>query len=184
MLNPPYVICSTAVLRIDVTISANQVARSLTCDVCLGSRPCLPCLHHRQREQCWLFHQNKECVILTMTTSDLFREAEGGKNVALCCGEADETGGTSRHPNSGNAIGNGWQNFRELFGGVSDEGGVLGHVIYGVTQGDVYWYRYKVKARQILPVIAVGIPARERLSVGAGEVFRRPRCGMDQLAAP
>ena len=59
-------------------------------------------------------------------------------------GEADETGGTGWDPNSGNPIGRGWQGFRELFGGVSDEGGRVGHVIYGVTgDGDVLWYRYE-----------------------------------------
>jgi hypothetical protein len=59
-------------------------------------------------------------------------------------GKADESGGTGWHPNSGNPIGNGWQGFRAIFGGVSDEGGVIGHVIYGVTEdGDVYWFRYE-----------------------------------------
>jgi hypothetical protein len=52
-------------------------------------------------------------------------------------GEADSSGGTGWHSNSGNPIGNGWQNFRYLFGGISDEDGI-GHVIHGVTEdGDV-----------------------------------------------
>ena len=78
-------------------------------------------------------------------------------------GEPDESGATGWHRNSGNAIGKGWQEFRELFGGVSDEGGVVGHVIYGVTQdGDVIGTATKVKARQMIPAIPVGTPTRER----------------------
>lgn len=57
-------------------------------------------------------------------------------------GESDVTGGTGWHPNSGSAIGNGWQGFRHLFGGVTDEEG-RGHVIYAVTRDhNVLWYRY------------------------------------------
>jgi hypothetical protein len=53
-------------------------------------------------------------------------------------GVADPNGATGWHPNSGNPIGNGWQGFRQLYGGISDEGGTIGHVIYGVTtDGDV-----------------------------------------------
>jgi hypothetical protein len=41
-------------------------------------------------------------------------------------GVADPNGATGWHPNSGNPIGNGWQGFRQLYGGVSDEGGTIG----------------------------------------------------------
>lgn len=44
--------------------------------------------------------------------------------------------------NSGNPIGNGWENFRAVFGGATDAGG-RGHVIYAVApNGDLLWYRY------------------------------------------
>ena len=59
-------------------------------------------------------------------------------------GVADPNGVIGWDPNSGNPIGNGWQGFRQLYGGISDEGGTIGHVIYGVTtDGDVFWYRYE-----------------------------------------
>jgi hypothetical protein len=57
-------------------------------------------------------------------------------------GESDRSGSTGFHPNSGNPIGNGWQNFRALFGGSDDSGG-FGQVIYAVAQnGDLLWYKY------------------------------------------
>lgn len=53
-------------------------------------------------------------------------------------GEADPSGSTGWAPNSGNPIGNGWQNFREVFGGAS--------VVYAVApNGDLLWYRYDGK---------------------------------------
>jgi hypothetical protein len=61
-------------------------------------------------------------------------------------GDADPSGTLGWAPNSGNVIGNGWQGFRAVFGGASDEGG-FGNVIYAVTQvhltgGDLSWRRY------------------------------------------
>jgi hypothetical protein len=57
-------------------------------------------------------------------------------------GVSDRSGSTGWSPNSGNPIGNGWQNFRGLFGGSDDSGG-FGQVIYAVAQnGDLLWYRY------------------------------------------
>jgi hypothetical protein len=57
-------------------------------------------------------------------------------------GESDRSGSVGWHSNSGNPIGNGWQNFRAVFGGVNDSGG-FGHVVYAVAQnGDLLWYRY------------------------------------------
>ena len=57
-------------------------------------------------------------------------------------GESDRSGRTGWDPNSGNPIGNSWQNFRAVFGGANDSGG-FGQVIYAVTQnGDLLWYRY------------------------------------------
>lgn len=57
-------------------------------------------------------------------------------------GVNDPTGGTGWHPNSGNPIGNGWQGFKRLFGGVTDQGG-FGHVLMGVNGGnDLLWYKY------------------------------------------
>jgi Tachylectin len=57
-------------------------------------------------------------------------------------GESDRSGSTGWAPNSGSPIGNGWQDFRALFGGSNDSGG-FGQVIYAVAQnGDMLWYRY------------------------------------------
>jgi Tachylectin len=57
-------------------------------------------------------------------------------------GEHDPTGHTGWHPNSGNAIGNGWHGFRHIFGGVTDVS-EFGHVLYGVTQDrQMLWYKY------------------------------------------
>jgi hypothetical protein len=51
-------------------------------------------------------------------------------------GEGDVSGGTGWHENSGNRIGNGWQNFLHLLG--AGDG-----VIIGVDQnGDLRWYQY------------------------------------------
>ncbi|MFN8525460.1 MAG: tachylectin-related carbohydrate-binding protein [Chloroflexota bacterium] len=50
-------------------------------------------------------------------------------------GQEDPTGGTGWHPNSGNRIGNGWQNFRQVFGS--------GGSIYAIHEnGNLLWYRY------------------------------------------
>lgn len=58
-------------------------------------------------------------------------------------GEHDPTGTAGWHPNSGNAIGNGWNGLRHIFGGTSDAGR-FGHVIYAVDQnGALRWYRYE-----------------------------------------
>lgn len=57
-------------------------------------------------------------------------------------GESDHSGTVGWDPNSGNQVGNGWQNFSAVFGGVSDSGG-WGYVIYAVAKnGDLLWYRY------------------------------------------
>ena len=57
-------------------------------------------------------------------------------------GEADPSGATGWHANSGNVIGNGWANFTDLTGGTNDSGG-FGAVLYAVAQnGDMLWYRY------------------------------------------
>jgi hypothetical protein len=51
-------------------------------------------------------------------------------------GESDITGATGWHENSGNPIGNGWQNLRHMHGS--------GNVIFAVAQnGDLLWYRYE-----------------------------------------
>jgi hypothetical protein len=57
-------------------------------------------------------------------------------------GQSDRSGTVGWDANSGNQVGNGWQDFRAVFGGVSDSGG-LGYVIYAVARnGDLIWYRY------------------------------------------
>lgn len=54
--------------------------------------------------------------------------------------EGDGRDDTSWHANSGNPIGNGWQGFRALFGGVREDGA---DVLFGVAQnGDLLWYSY------------------------------------------
>jgi hypothetical protein len=59
-------------------------------------------------------------------------------------GESNRSGSTGWSPNSGNPIGNGWQNFRALFGGLDDSGAGGGLVIYAVAQnGDLLWYQYE-----------------------------------------
>jgi hypothetical protein len=56
-------------------------------------------------------------------------------------GKNDRSGSTGWLPNSGNPIGNGWQDFRALFGGLDDFGQ---EVIYAVAHnGDLLWYRYE-----------------------------------------
>lgn len=51
-------------------------------------------------------------------------------------GEADRSGVLGWHANSGNVIGNGWNNFLHLFGS--------GGAIFGVHEsGDLLWYRYE-----------------------------------------
>lgn len=57
-------------------------------------------------------------------------------------GTRDRSGGTGWHPNSGNPIGNGWQNFRTVFGGTRGGGSVL-YAVKG--NGDLLWYRYDGK---------------------------------------
>jgi hypothetical protein len=50
-------------------------------------------------------------------------------------GQNDPSGGTGWHPNSGNPIGNGWQNFRHIHGSSN--------VFFAVAQnGDLLWYSY------------------------------------------
>lgn len=57
-------------------------------------------------------------------------------------GVDDVSANTGWHPNSGNPIGNGWQNMQHVFGGVIDSRG-FGHVIMAVDQnGDLRWYNY------------------------------------------
>ncbi|MCP3098491.1 hypothetical protein LZ198_06320 [Myxococcus sp. K15C18031901] len=57
-------------------------------------------------------------------------------------GVADPRGGTGWHPNSGNPIGRGWQNFLHLAAGTTDVSG-FSTVLYAVAQnGDLLWYRY------------------------------------------
>ncbi len=57
-------------------------------------------------------------------------------------GEDDVSGTLGWHPNSGNPVGNGWQNMKHIFGGVT-EFGDWSHVVYAVAQnGDLFWYRY------------------------------------------
>src|SRR5689334_3177861 len=51
-------------------------------------------------------------------------------------GTADQTGGTGWVVNSGNPIGRGWQNFRQVLG-IGD-----GHVLAIKPDGDLLWYRY------------------------------------------
>lgn len=58
-------------------------------------------------------------------------------------GEDDPSGSLGWQPNSGNAIGNGWERMVHVFGGVTDLGG-FGHTIFGVLpNGDMHWYHYK-----------------------------------------
>jgi tachylectin len=55
-------------------------------------------------------------------------------------GEEDPSGTLGWQPNSGNQVGNGWQNFRYIFGGSDGAGG---RVLYAVkNNGDLLWYRY------------------------------------------
>ncbi|OJD90250.1 hypothetical protein MCCC1A01412_14805 [Bacillus anthracis] len=50
-------------------------------------------------------------------------------------GENDPSGTLGWHPNSGNRIGNGWQNFRNIHGS--------GRAIFGIHEnGELYWYSY------------------------------------------
>ncbi|MCC5668907.1 hypothetical protein LC653_34895 [Nostoc sp. CHAB 5784] len=50
-------------------------------------------------------------------------------------GEHNPEGTTGWHPNSGNRVGNGWQNFRHLHGS--------GNVVFGVNEsGNLLWYSY------------------------------------------
>lgn len=57
-------------------------------------------------------------------------------------GEADRSGATGWQANSGNHVGHGWENFREVFSGFSDAAGA-GSVVYAVADnGDLLWYRY------------------------------------------
>ena len=82
-------------------------------------------------------HGSGNVVFAVRENGDLLWHAYEGM------GESDVTGATGWHPNSGNPIGNGWQNFRHIFGGVTDVGG-FGHVIYTVTQtGELLWHRYE-----------------------------------------
>jgi len=59
-------------------------------------------------------------------------------------GTADRTGALGWHPNSGNAIGRGWQHFRHVFV-LPQEGRTTtpGITVFGVAEnGDLRWYRY------------------------------------------
>src|ERR1700761_9128638 len=58
-------------------------------------------------------------------------------------GESDRSGATGWHANSGNTIGNGWQNFRQVFVTPAEGRSPGSLVIYAVAQnGDLHWYRY------------------------------------------
>jgi Tachylectin len=53
-------------------------------------------------------------------------------------GEHDPSGASGWHPNSGNRVGNGWQNFRHIHGS--------GNVVFAVHEnGDLLWYSYSGK---------------------------------------
>lgn len=57
-------------------------------------------------------------------------------------GESDVTGALGWHPNSGNVIGNGWQNMLRIFT-FPQAGHVNKITIFGVAQnGDLHWYSY------------------------------------------
>jgi hypothetical protein len=57
-------------------------------------------------------------------------------------GESDPSGSLGWDPRSGNPIGNGFQNFRAVFGGANDTNG-FHRVLFAVQQnGDLLWYRY------------------------------------------
>lgn len=57
-------------------------------------------------------------------------------------GEPDAKGERYWHPNSGNEIGQGWQDMRQVFGSLSPAG-ADGHVLMGVdTAGNLRWHRY------------------------------------------
>ena len=58
-------------------------------------------------------------------------------------GQADRSGGTGWHPNSGNPIGNGWQNFVHLFVLPQQGHSSRGITVFGVEpNGDLRWYLY------------------------------------------
>ncbi len=56
-------------------------------------------------------------------------------------GDADVTGATGWHPNSGNVIATNWGRYRNTFGGLSP--GSAGHVLFAVDgAGYLYWFYY------------------------------------------
>jgi len=57
-------------------------------------------------------------------------------------GTEDRSGGTGWLPNSGNAIGRGWNRFSKIVGGLSDRDG-LGIELFAVEpNGNLFWYKY------------------------------------------
>jgi Tachylectin len=81
-------------------------------------------------------HGSSNVVFAVAQNGDLLWYAYNGR------GERDASGATGWHANSGNPIGNGWQGFQHLFGGVTDQGG-FAHILFGVQpNGDLLWYRY------------------------------------------
>jgi M6 family metalloprotease-like protein len=81
-------------------------------------------------------HGSSNVFFAVSQNGDLLWYSYGGQ------GEADVSGGTGWHSNSGNPIGNGWQGMQHIFGGISDVGG-FAHIIMAVdANGDLRWYRY------------------------------------------
>ncbi len=59
-------------------------------------------------------------------------------------GRADRSGATGWHPNSGNAIGNGWQSFVHVFVLPQQGRNSKGITVFGVEpNGDLRWYQYR-----------------------------------------
>jgi M6 family metalloprotease-like protein len=57
-------------------------------------------------------------------------------------GEEDPDGAMGWRPNSGNPVGNGWQNMQHVFGGITDTDGI-GHIVMAVDPDqNLLWYRY------------------------------------------
>jgi hypothetical protein len=57
-------------------------------------------------------------------------------------GQADVSGATGWHPNSGSVIGNGWAGFTDLTGCSTDRGGFAAMLFAVSENGDMRWYRY------------------------------------------
>jgi hypothetical protein len=102
-------------------------------------------------------------------------------------GESDRSGSTGWSPNSGNPIGNGWQNFGALFGGSDDSGG-FGQVIFAVAQNAATCSGTDITdtARTTAQGAPAGAqtPATRLATIGRGEAQIGPRSSAKHDAWP